>query len=409
MAAKLFRLAHTTVPTVTRPPAASKEMRREKAIRRYARVRRSLSPVVGQCDSGDEQTDEWSDNCGGFRLHNAVPLSMTDAKKLKLSKSAGWRWTYCSARQFVEDFKLWYRSSLGKTERAAETAGRHLTLVWKSVDPKMRIGVNPRLASKRLLENNYFVPLFTTMRENMQVSPSNSRRNENFVKASTISSRLISLRRALDFIESQDVYIGIEPEHSHGLRLRIKELQARLRPYERHQRDQTAEYKATHRLTHEHVLAYGNSAAIAEISESLLPSSADSDSTVSHTVKCRNHLMVILALGNALRASNLINMTLRDVTLAQPDQDFPGAFSISSTAYKTSMIYGQKKIVAPRLVFDQLKVYIAKYRSNLIEDTSIPEERRYVFTSNQGTQITHSGISNGMTSIFKLAGLVNSR
>ena len=61
--------------------------------------------------------------------------------------------------------------------------------------------------------------------------------------------------------------------------------------------------------------------------------------TLQHAVNVRDHLMLLLTFINALRASNLINITLREVQSATQHQELD-ALVFKNTKYKTSLIYG---------------------------------------------------------------------
>lgn len=61
--------------------------------------------------------------------------------------------------------------------------------------------------------------------------------------------------------------------------------------------------------------------------------------TLQHAVNVRDHLMLLLTFINALRASNLINITLREVQSATQHQELD-ALVFKNNKYKTSLIYG---------------------------------------------------------------------
>ena len=68
--------------------------------------------------------------------------------------------------------------------------------------------------------------------------------------------------------------------------------------------------------------------------------------------------MVMIALINAARASNIFNITLNHVNLATEDQEFKGAMIFRSPKYKTSMLYGTKLLLVPNDLYNFLKKYI---------------------------------------------------
>jgi len=125
-------------------------------------------------------------------------------------------------------------------------------------------------------------------------------------------------------------------------------------------------YKSKRIITPSDMMIYGESDKLKEIVDVLQTKDGKLYSQ-QQAVLCRNHLMVMLAFGNAARASNLINITLADVDNATKEIDFD-AWSFSSCNYKTSLLYGEKKM------------YLAE---DLMEEV-----------------MNHSCVSNGMTTLF---------
>ena len=74
-------------------------------------------------------------------------------------------------------------------------------------------------------------------------------------------------------------------------------------------------------------------------------------------IAARNYLIVMLTLANATRASNIINITLTDVMQAKADEEYFNAMVMSSPYYKTSMLYGEKKLVISRDIYKQILAY----------------------------------------------------
>lgn len=121
--------------------------------------------------------------------------------------------------------------------------------------------------------------------------------------------------------------------------------------------------------------------------------------------------MFMVTIGNAARASNLINMTLADVENASINEEYENARSISSSNYKTSMLYGKKVLMLSEEVYQYLLSYIKYLRPLFVVDIGLPSHKRYVFTSSRtkkGDQygtVEHSLISNALTTTFKAAGV----
>lgn len=160
------------------------------------------------------------------------------------------------------------------------------------------------------------------------------------------------------------------------------------------------DFKSTRIITPRDMDIYGKSPTIQNLVELLNGENIpDSESNQNVAVLARNHLMVMISFGNATRASNLININLRDVKNATKENDFD-AWAISSKSYKTSLLYGEKKILLGEDLYHQVQNYVQFLRPRLIVDHQKRLEKRPLFASVRSTEMTHSSISNGMTNIF---------
>ena len=102
--------------------------------------------------------------------------------------------------------------------------------------------------------------------------------------------------------------------------------------------------------------------------------------TQQEAVFARNHLMIVICFGNATRASNLINITLDDVKNIERDLEYD-AYSLSSSFYKTSSLYGEKKILLGEDLYKQVIAYMKYLRPKIIRDQEKKLSERYLFTS----------------------------
>ena len=64
--------------------------------------------------------------------------------------------------------------------------------------------------------------------------------------------------------------------------------------------------------------------------------------TKALAIMLRNNTMFMMNMANATRASNIINVTIKDLKEAQPLEEYNGAYGMKSTKYKTSLLYGTK-------------------------------------------------------------------
>ena len=71
---------------------------------------------------------------------------------------------------------------------------------------------------------------------------------------------------------------------------------------------------------------------------------------------------------SALRASNVINITLKQVLSAQGDKHIKDAFMFKNNTYKVSLIYGGKIILASETLHSRIKLYTRDLHPFLIDD-----------------------------------------
>ena len=71
--------------------------------------------------------------------------------------------------------------------------------------------------------------------------------------------------------------------------------------------------------------------------------------TRQDAVNVRDHLMLTLAYNNALRASNLMYLTVKDIKKETKCDDIELAYVIKSKKYKVSFIYGDKIVLVTKL------------------------------------------------------------
>ena len=100
------------------------------------------------------------------------------------------------------------------------------------------------------------------------------------------------------------------------------------------------EYKSKIYLSPSFFKMYGSSKHVVEINTFLESLSKKPESTqikMQMIVHTRDYIMLTLCYINALRASNLINMTLQEVLLAKRDKIIKDAFVFMNQKYKVSI------------------------------------------------------------------------
>lgn len=330
----------------------------------------------------------------GALMSNSIFLTEVNKKELGIVKERFKR-TYRNVDDFVSDFQKWLEISNASSKKSAKQISSNLKEIWSKLDSKCTIIPN-KLASHEDLEDLYFLPLYMELKQNIR-STDNSKK---FLKASTIMGKLGSLRQLIRFLKSREVFLGIHYHELDSLEAKLIELNNRLKPYHKAREHFMRDYKTNRFIKPNDMLVYGASKKIREIVKMLEDIDDENQSQYSQrdAVAARNHLMVIICFGNAARASNLINMKLEDVEQALYEEELD-AYVVTSNNYKTSFLYGEKKILFGRDIYFQLKRFIKYLRPKICSTTNSNE----VFISVRADgPMSHSSISNGLTSIFQM-------
>jgi len=115
-------------------------------------------------------------------------------------------------------------------------------------------------------------------------------------------------------------------------------------------------------------------------------------------VKARNHLLVMLSIGNAHRTGVLSNFTLDDYSKAsKPDRD--GNITYSICLHKTVSSHGAATIAANADDVKLLAGYM-KFRKHQCFDDAAP----FVFVNTSGSKMTQSNIAASLTVAFHGSG-----
>ena len=117
--------------------------------------------------------------------------------------------------------------------------------------------------------------------------------------------------------------------------------------------------------------SYGSFKHIKELNEdlhSLITSPKSDKLSKQKAIDVRDYLMVSLTYFNCFRASNLMNITLADISRMKPHNEIDGAHVITNTKYKTSMIYGAKIILISTTHVEQIQLCIEHLRPFVSKD-----------------------------------------
>ena len=175
------------------------------------------------------------------------------------------------------------------------------------------------------------------------------------------------------------------------------------------------EFKSNIFLTPEIFKNYGSSDHISELHTFLshIKHSAEKTKvTKQMAVHVRDYIIIKLSYTNALRASNLINMILKDFNAAKPDKEITETFVFRSDKYKVSLIYGAKILLASQKLFQHIKLYMKYLRPLLKDDKHRLDRERYFFVASRSdagdkkvVQLKHSTLTRCMTRSLERAGL----
>ena len=168
-------------------------------------------------------------------------------------------------------------------------------------------------------------------------------REKKYIEASTIKSKLLSVSTLRKFLNNRCVFINIKvPELSH-LISECQELCASLKLHITQREKIVSKFKSESLITTEQFQKYGSSEHVQKINEILKYVAENSGRrkqrrSKQQSIDIRDYLMVTLMYFNCLRASNLMNISLDDVSKIKKHEEIDGAWVLTNDVYKTSMI-----------------------------------------------------------------------
>ena len=173
------------------------------------------------------------------------------------------------------------------------------------------------------------------------------------------------------------------------------------------------EKKAENILTPEETINYGKSVHVQQLVRKLKALKSNNKLSISKrmAIDTRDFLMFMISIGNGLRSSNVLNLTIFDFNRAIEDPDFKGAKILQNKIYNTSIFYRTKFIVLEYDLHEMLTIYIVHLRPLLITDEMEDDEKRYLFTSSRSGRhcmpMTQSNIAQALSSTFRKAKVVS--
>ena len=128
--------------------------------------------------------------------------------------------------------------------------------------------------------------------------------------------------------------------------------------------------------------------------------------SLKDVIHVRDHLILTITFINALRVSNIINVTLKEVEAAKKHDEFD-AFAFKKNKYKTSLIFGEKIVLIPTLTYHHIKLYLKYLRPLILLDSHRVLRNRYLFVGSkqgpqkQAVQMSYSLILNRLLKCFE--------
>lgn len=118
-------------------------------------------------------------------------------------KSNEFKHMYDDFKDLSEDLENWLRHVLNHSNRAAKQIVTNLHEIWSSVDSNLSLYPN-KLSDTNALEDNFFLPRFMKIQSNnLEMN-----RSKHSIKPTTLTSKLSSLRKLIEFSTSRQLYIG---------------------------------------------------------------------------------------------------------------------------------------------------------------------------------------------------------
>ena len=146
--------------------------------------------------------------------------------------------------------------------------------------------------------------------------------------------------------------------------------------------------------------------------ESLQTAPTKTEKRIQTAIPVRGYMISSLTYTNALGASNVINITLKEVLSSKRDKEIQEAYVFKNGNYKVSIIYGAKIILSSEKLYNHIILYIRHLCALLINEKHRLDRERYLFvasradsTSSQAVQLKHTALSWSLTKTCKRAGI----
>ena len=116
--------------------------------------------------------------------------------------------------------------------------------------------------------------------------------------------------------------------------------------------------------------------------------------THKFAIQFRVYLITVLVIGNGLRASNVIELRVRDFSENKVVPGYEGHKVLTNDVYKTSTIYGEKFIVSADTLYDHYCFYMIYLRNKISDSKS---NKVFLAASGLRNKMTQTNVSASLT------------
>ena len=323
----------------------------------------------------------------GLSRKNATEVTPEISKTYNITTEDYFTIIYKETDHLLKAFKQDLTSSLSYD--AATNHVNNVKLIWKSLSPTMEMLPKNALGNLHLLRHKYHIPQTEKMG------------TKKGVQHGTLRARYTSLSHFIDFLRSNQIFAGMSRQCLHMLEEQVGAFTKKLNPSIKQRKIDVRREKVRSLLLSRHFIAYGRSKHV----QKLIWSSKKPSQFVrkSKAIQMRDYLITTLVIGNGLRASNVINLTIKDIKEAVDDPQYEGHKVITNSLYKTSTIYGEKFIVIPNDTFRQINFYIDHLRQKINSTKST----KLFLPNSCKKRLSATNVSSSLTASFKRANVLS--
>ena len=285
-----------------------------------------------------------------------------------------------------------FQSELEGSGHDRQNAVQHrnsVELIWISIDKSPTMFPVNGLCNVHLFRDFYHRPNFLRIGR------------EDGVQASTLRARYVSLGFFFQFLRKYQIFAGINRKQMDLIEKSVEDFNKELNPLIKQRKVDVREEKRKNLLTSDHFVRYGRSNFV----QKLIKTSKNNLTKIFSKQFCinfRDYLITSLVIGNGLRASNILELRIKDVDNATVAEGYEGHKIITNNKYKTSTIYGEKFVVVSDSLYNQLRFYLNRLRPQFEGSSS---SRLFVPTSGS-LAMTQTNISSSLTASFKNAAIL---